>query len=108
MRSWEWQQGMVGVAKWDCGSGNRGWWEWQQGWWEWQQGIVGVATWDGGSGNRGLWEWQQGLWEGQEWAMEWEWQEVIMMYCTLCSGNHKQKFYWGHKEVMIPGEMCVW
>ena len=20
------------------------------------------------------------------------------------SGNHKQKFYWGHKEIMIPGE----
>ena len=19
------------------------------------------------------------------------------------SGNHKQKFYWGHKEIMIPG-----
>ena len=23
-----------------------------------------------------------------------------------CSGNHKQKFYWGHKEIMIPGK--VW
>ena len=21
------------------------------------------------------------------------------------SGNHKQKFYWGHKEIMIPGEI---
>ena len=21
------------------------------------------------------------------------------------SGNHKQKFYWGHKEIMIPGKI---
>ena len=23
------------------------------------------------------------------------------------SGNHKQKFYWGHKEIMIPSEICI-
>ena len=22
------------------------------------------------------------------------------------SGNHKQKFYWGHKEIMIPGKIA--
>ena len=24
------------------------------------------------------------------------------------SGNHKQKFYWGHKEIMIPGELSAY
>ena len=38
---WEGQQGIVGGATGDCGSSNR------------------VAKWDCGSGNRGSWEWQQ-------------------------------------------------
>ena len=25
-------------------------------------------------------------------------------HSTFCSGNHKQKFYWGQKEIMIPGK----
>ena len=30
---------------------------------------------------------------------------VAMIYPF--SGNHKQKFYWGQKEIMIPGEKNV-
>ena len=28
---------------------------------------------------------------------------------SVCSfrGDHKQKFYWGHKEILIPGEHSV-
>lgn len=25
-----------------------------------------------------------------------------LLFCC-CSGNHRQKFYYGHKEIMIPG-----
>ena len=25
-----------------------------------------------------------------------------MFVCRWCSGDHRQKFYWGHKEVLIP------
>ena len=25
----------------------------------------------------------------------------LLFFC--CSGNHRQKFYYGHKEIMIPG-----
>ena len=34
------------------------------------------------------------------------WYCYFMMTTPFCfySGNHKQKFYWGHKEIMIPGK----
>ena len=46
-----------------------------------------------------------------------QWVQGMLDFDTICSrevpsvaamvypfsGNHKQKFYWGHKEIMIPG-----
>ena len=26
----------------------------------------------------------------------------IFFFFTLLSGDHKQKFYWGHKEILLP------
>lgn len=28
--------------------------------------------------------------------------QTIVMLCLSCSGDHKQKFYWGHKEILLP------
>ena len=39
---------------------------------------------------------------------------VCMYVCTYThvllfySGNHKQKFYWGRKEIMIPGMSALY
>ena len=29
---------------------------------------------------------------------------TVVNFFPVSSGNHKQKFYWGHKEIMIPGK----
>lgn len=29
-------------------------------------------------------------------------QSVLSFLCLSYSGDHKQKFYWGHKEILIP------
>lgn len=27
---------------------------------------------------------------------------LLICFCLLLSGDHKQKFYWGHKEILLP------
>ena len=29
----------------------------------------------------------------------------MLCFVFTCSGNHKQRFYWGNKEIIIPGKL---